>query len=427
MMSTDNDALGSTPVLLTVVSTADEIRENIRRFARDFSFHRERAESLLRQTKYWVVDSDTLAFGPSKFLGYRNMSLARYERAVAGNAIGDEFNGAVTRKAIESVLGPYAESDEMAAMLNQWCETLLGPGCLSTIDQTKWRFTRIQTRRKYWAALCRPDHFAGLQAVRHLDELEWTVDRGDPVPGDRVLIWQAKGGGDRRGVIAFTEVETAPRVIECPPEEACYWLVDREEPARRVKLRVLPVSGLPLWETDHPELLGSLAVARARGGTVFSLESDQWHKLLSLAGAVEEPATRPLHESGQGIVIDAATRRSIELHAQSMVEEYYLSMGYTVTDVSKTKPYDLHCESEERTVRVEVKGTTGSGESIILTRNEVKHAKSNKSQVALAVVRGIELRLRDGEPTAEGGEMQIIDPWDINESALEATQYEYRV
>jgi hypothetical protein len=63
---------------------------------------------------------------------------------------------------------------------------------------------------------------------------------------------------------------------------------------------------------------------------------------------------------------------------------------------------------------VEVKGTTTAGESVLVTRNEVEHAKRMFPAIALAVVSGIVLRGdADGVPTAEGGILTVLEPWDV--------------
>ncbi len=350
-MTTDepNSSLNPATTELRAVSTATEIRENIRRFNRDLRAHEDRATTIARQTSYWVFDERDGTFGPSKFAGYRNMNFARYEAALSGASSGARFDGAFTRAAIESVLSAYGVDDALSNALREWCESRLGPGVFDGIDATKWRFVRVRDERSYWAFVCRPDRFAGLEAVAALSEMEWTVDRGEPKTGDRLLLWQAKAGGDRRGVIALGEIIEGRRLAGCPTVEATFWRDVIPEFTERIRLRILPLPGLPIWEDDEPDLINQLAVARARGGTVFSLEPEQWHELWRKAGGSVVPTSTTSNRAtgGQGFLINPAARKAVEQHAQSMAEDYFISLGFEVTDVSQQCSYDLHCVKQE--------------------------------------------------------------------------------
>ncbi len=77
-------------------------------------------------------------------------------------------------------------------------------------------------------------------------------------------------------------------------------------------------------------------------------------------------------------------------------------------------------------MRVEVKGTTGNGESVFLTRNEVSHAREHATHMALVIVRNIQLHVHDEDPITSGGEMQVLHPWNIDEGTLSPMQFEYR-
>lgn len=419
----------SVVVELSPVSSVSEIRENVRRFDRDLASFRERAISLVRQTSYWVADLDNGHFGPSKFVGYRSMTFRQYEAALAGQSSGARFDGSITRTAIEGALGPYEASQPLNDALQNWCSQHLGRDVFQGIDTSKWKFVQLAADRNYWAFACRPDRFAGLEAVAVLSEMEWTIDRSDPQPGDRLLIWQTKGNSDRRGVIALGEVIEGRRPATCPAEELKFWREAEPGLTDRIRLRVIPLPGLPIWEENAPELLGALAVARARGGTVFSLLPEQWHQLFRMAhGAPQElEDTARSRSRGQGFSLTPEARRAVELHAQSMAEEHFLKLGYFVKDVSKRCSYDLHCEKDSEELRVEVKGTTGAGESVFLTRNEVQHAREYSDRIALVIVRDIQLDATSGTPVALDGKMHVYLPWNIDHGTLSPMQYEYRL
>jgi hypothetical protein len=77
---------------------------------------------------------------------------------------------------------------------------------------------------------------------------------------------------------------------------------------------------------------------------------------------------------------------------------------------------------------VEVKGTTSEGNRILLTRNEVTHARRVFPQIALYVLADVTLTAVDESIyRADGGTEIIRDPWDIREGRLQALAYEYAV
>jgi hypothetical protein len=75
---------------------------------------------------------------------------------------------------------------------------------------------------------------------------------------------------------------------------------------------------------------------------------------------------------------------------------YYEAEGWRVADVGAVESFDLRCERDGQEVHVEVKGTTGNGERIILTPNEVAHARVGDTE--LFIVIGIELALSAYRP-----------------------------
>ena len=115
------------------------------------------------------------------------------------------------------------------------------------------------------------------------------------------------------------------------------------------------------------------------------------------------------------------------MHAQNMAEEHFREAKYEVTPVYRTNCYDLHCTRGAETLHVEVKGTTGSGDSIFLTANEVDLAKRYPAAAVLFFVRNIRLYESASGPIAEGGEAQILQPWDISAGTLKPLQFEYRL
>jgi hypothetical protein len=122
-------------------------------------------------------------------------------------------------------------------------------------------------------------------------------------------------------------------------------------------------------------------------------------------------------------------RRAIELRAEDVAEERLDELGWHVARVGDHESWDLTCtrEGAAQELHVEVKGTTGDGGSVALTRNEVVHAREH-GHVALAVVSGIRLEVgADGAPAASGGTLDLVDPWEIDaHGELIPVAYEYR-
>lgn len=275
----------------------------------------------------------------------------------------------------------------------------------------------------YWALFSHPDRFAAVEAIAALNELSWTVPNRRILVGDKVIVWQVKGRGDRRGVVGLGEVIQAPTIMVSPPEEHRFWRTDVSPSQNRIRFRIMRLPGLPLWESEMPKL-SKLAIARARGGMSFPVSAAEWQEIIQAANA--SPVLNTDVVEGQGFLNDPAIRRAVELHAQKRAEQYFVERGYSVSDVSSKEPYDLHCELAESELHVEVKGTTGNGETVFLTRNEVEHARANKSRMALVIVHGITVVRSGVELEVFGGELEAICPWDVDAGILSPIQFEFR-
>ena len=71
---------------------------------------------------------------------------------------------------------------------------------------------------------------------------------------------------------------------------------------------------------------------------------------------------------------------------------------------------------------MEVKGTTTNGHTIVVTYNEVMHAKNNSNACVLFVLHSIQL---NGEH-ASGGKRNVIHPWNPDQGTLKPITYTYR-
>ena len=139
----------------------------------------------------------------------------------------------------------------------------------------------------------------------------------------------------------------------------------------------------------------------------------------------EEP--RALASSTQGFGLTAAEKKIIELHAVKLAIEHLSMLGYTdIEDVGDKESFDLLAFSPEKQISVEVKGSTGSASSVVLTRNEVDFQKRAYPLNGLFVVSNIKLIKEEGV-SAQGGEIKFVTPWLIVESSLKVISYEYQV
>jgi hypothetical protein len=100
----------------------------------------------------------------------------------------------------------------------------------------------------------------------------------------------------------------------------------------------------------------------------------------------------------------------------TVARDLYERAGWDVADVSASQSFDLRCYREGEEIRVEVKGTTSEGWRVLLTPNEVAHARNRYPHVALVVVANI--AVDDSETVATGGDVSVYEPWDIGRGEL---------
>jgi len=133
---------------------------------------------------------------------------------------------------------------------------------------------------------------------------------------------------------------------------------------------------------------------------------------------------------GQAPRMTSSERRAVELRAMEVAAQLYRDRGYELVDVSASEPWDFTATGPDgRELHVEVKGTTGTGEAVLVTAGERRHAEQAAglgARPVLVVVSGI--RLQQGRrPEASGGKITVRhDPWDVNvQGAWAPTVYRY--
>ena len=97
------------------------------------------------------------------------------------------------------------------------------------------------------------------------------------------------------------------------------------------------------------------------------------------------PSTPSRPSKKQGRPLDPRVKKAVELRAMDVATESYRRSGYSVEDVSGNHPFDLRCTDGHHEIHVEVKGTQGAGETVVITGNELKHARDDSVQTDLAV------------------------------------------
>lgn len=139
--------------------------------------------------------------------------------------------------------------------------------------------------RNHWALFGNPEAYRVEAAVQDRDTDLWT-SKGKPIAkGDRVIIWKGLGRGTRRGIVALGEVLSDPFLTADPDND--YWTDSMAAASvdERVRIRYVRPSRLPIWlDEDTSGIIGSLSVARSRGGTVFKVTPEQWERVVKVAG-----------------------------------------------------------------------------------------------------------------------------------------------
>lgn len=165
--------------------------------------------------------------------------------------------------------------------------------------------------------------------------------------------------------------------------------------------------------------VGTVEIRKRTG--VASVKDRQIEEEILVVDEVIRPTSAA---AGQSWMADGARRRAVELYAMGQAIDHYKRAWPVVEDVSAKESFDLRCRKGRNELRVEVKGTTTGGGSILLTRNEVRHAEDPTNHVALFVVSGI---LVDSTNNCSCGVPLVIEPWTIDRERLAPIAYEYEL
>lgn len=174
------------------------------------------------------------------------------------------------------------------------------------------------------------------------------------------------------------------------------------------------------------DLFPALRSAVATAATEMSTERIERSPVEIAEDAVADAAGVHRSRRGQGFATDQQVKAALEARAMNHAYEYF-SRSWIVEDVHSNSSFDLRCIRDGVEMHVEVKGTTTAGDDVLLTPNEVQHARTF-GRVVLYVVTDIEIvRKTDGTVEARGGHPVILDRWLIEDGDLKPVGFRYRV
>jgi hypothetical protein len=134
-------------IQLEFVRSVEDIRTSIGNFVSNNAGNPDVTKGLIAGT-FWVYDPAMESFGPSKFVGFRNMNFHHYEIARSGGSEGARFDGHATRMAIERVLSrSYLPDTKLAEALKFWAASAVPDqaNILAGVDTSKWQFISLPT------------------------------------------------------------------------------------------------------------------------------------------------------------------------------------------------------------------------------------------------------------------------------------------
>jgi len=109
---------------------------------------------------------------------------------------------------------------------------------------------------------------------------------------------------------------------------------------------------------------------------------------------------------GQGLQMDPDVRKALEDAAQDRLMSHYRDLGWTVRDTRHNRPYDAEADRGGERVFLEAKGTQSRGESVIVTRNEVDHARQHPGRCWIGVWSG--MRITGGMVDPDAGTFRVL-------------------
>jgi len=223
------------------------------------------------------------------------------------------------------------------------------------------------------------------------------------------------------------------RITLSPPFKCGKCSFDFSEPIQTY----VPITAFQAKILDFSRLVNPPVVAEVKAcalsergiSSQFSMLALDAVKLRTLFEGLQIQDSPKMPDSnGQGMGLTAPERKAVEMRAMLIAKQIYEAEGWLVIDTSSSRPYDLLARKAGQIRFIEVKGTTGSGKSIILTQGEVEHAQAKPQEHCLIVISGIILFKIETNWTASGGVVSThLDSWLLVPQKLQPTQYRYTV
>jgi bifunctional DNA-binding transcriptional regulator/antitoxin component of YhaV-PrlF toxin-antitoxin module len=197
-----------------------------------------------------------------------------------------------------------------------------------------------------------------------------------------------------------------------------------------VHLIVRSSSGKVLWAgrktlKSGTEIYGANDVGRVLepGSTIFVQASKPWR-----LEADTEADSFDAQERAAGFQANIEIKRIVEKYAMKLAQEKLRSIGFKhFDDTSAHECYDLTCKLGRSLYFVEVKGTQGAGVAVIMTANEVNHARRYPEYSIAVVVHQIKVIQGAGGLEGTGGNVRVCLPWVIEPKSLKPLQYKWTV
>lgn len=248
---------------------------------------------------------------------------------------------------------------------------------------------------------------------------KWDSDRGDLVKhSDKEL--------NRKVSWALGVLKAAGRNLSGFPDRIA---IGSTKPLpRSFEKATILAKTLNVHTTDIGELVDTVSQALSLLGVIYEAYSQRGDlkasELLEMDLKAIVNATQSRAERRQGYGLTAVEREAVELHAMERTRRYFEDLGYKVTDTSANNPFDFLVERDGQAVKVEVKGSTSAEvDAVLMTSNEVDVHANEAGTTALAIVSGIALSQREGQPSCSGGELEVFLPWDISEWSVTPKAY----
>jgi len=174
------------------------------------------------------------------------------------------------------------------------------------------------------------------------------------------------------------------------------------------------------------QMLSKIYLLQETDATIPGTESPEHQEAVAaISQAAGKDLTGPRRQGRSRL--PQAHKKVIEEHAVEVAMKLLAKKGFTnIEDVGKNHSYDIAAKMHGVEFYIEVKGTISLGEKVVLTKNEVLLHREECPNNALIVVSQIDLD-RSEPPSAKGGRVLFISPWQIEDSDLEALGYDYKI